>query len=279
MSQPVILLGGFYQFAAGQVLHHPCVSSRMLMWCRQGQGEAIIDGQRRQLSADHWLLMPWHHRVEYRADRRRPFLIGGIHLCPEHDPGPVELRVPHNCDDRLHAATNRRDVRWTGLDGLPEGDFAEHPGLRRLAEYIAERWTAGTIDTDQAQAMGRLLRDELLATATRLPATGLPAALTATIQAARSDLSRPLDLAALARMSGCSPATLVRLFRTHLDRSPMAWLRSERIETARRLLLSTALPVAAIGARVGITDKHRLAKLFSTATGRSPRQWRQHQEL
>lgn len=279
MGSPLVLHANHYQFAAGQRVENPRVGSRMLLWCRHGIGQVEVDGQRRSLEADAWLLLPWRHRVIYMADRRKPFLVGGIHLCPDHDPGPAELRVPHQADDPLQRSPLRRDARWPGLDGLPGGDLGAHPGLRQLGEWIVLRWISGPVETDQARAMAALLLDELGHSAGRGAGAALPPALTAAVTVARRDLARPLDLAAMALGAGCSPATLVRLFRRHLRRSPMAWLRGERIEEARRLLASTALPVAAVGAQVGIADPHRFAKLFRAATGRPPRTWRQAQRL
>ena len=279
MGSPLVLYANHFQFAAGQRLENPCVGSRMLLWCRQGLGEVTVDGVRRVLPADAWLLLPWRHRVIYAADRRHPFLVAGIHLCPDHDHGAAELRVPHVADDPLHRSPLRRDARWPGLDGVAGGSFAGHPGLRLLGEWIVTRWIAGPVDADQARAMGGLLADELRRSVGPAGGTILPAALQTGIVVARRDLARPLDLAGLARVAGCSPATLVRLFRRHLRRSPMSWLRSERLDSARRLLAGTALPVAAVGAQVGINDPHRFAKLFRAATGRSPRAWRQAQRL
>jgi AraC-like DNA-binding protein len=279
MGSPLVLYANHFQFAAGQRLENPCVGSRMLLWCRQGLGAVEVDGQRRVLEPDAWLLLPWRHRVVYTADRRHPFLVGGIHLCPDHDPGLAELRVPHQPDDPLQRSPLRRDVRWSGLDGLAGGSFAGHPGLRLLGEWIVGRWNADPVDPDQARAMAALLLDELRRSVGRAAATSLPVVLQAAVEVARRDLAKPLDLAAMARAAGCSPATLVRLFRRHLRNSPMAWLRAERIEEARRLLASSALPVAMVGLRVGIDDPHRFAKTFRAATGHSPRTWRQTQRL
>jgi AraC-like DNA-binding protein len=280
MAHPVVLLANHYQFTPGQELESPCVGSRMLLWCRQGLGTVVVDGRTCPLPAERWLLLPWRHRVCYQADRRRPFLVGGIHLCPDHDQSvPVEPGVPHAVDDPRHALACRRDAVWPGLGGIAGGGCADHPGLRDLAEWVVARWTEQPVGAEQARAMGVLLVAELLATAGRTRAAAVPPALATALGRARADLARPLDLAALAAAAGCSPATLVRLFRGHLRCSPMAWLRSERLEAARRLLASTALPIAEVGARVGIVDPHRFSRMFQAATGMSPRQWRQHRQL
>lgn len=279
MGSPAVLHANWFQFAPGQAVENPCVGSRMLLWCRQGDGEVVVDGQRRGLPADAWLLLPWRHRVEYRADRRHPFLVAGIHLCPDHEAGTIELRVPHRADDPLHASPARRDARWPGLAGLPGGSFADAPRLRELAEWIVARWVVGAIAAEQARAMALLLIDELQRAAGLPAAAALPSALAAALRAAEAGLARPLDLAALARAAGCSAPTLVRLFRRHLNCAPMAWLRGRRLEEARRLLAGGALPVAEIGRRVGIPDAQRFAKLFRSATGLSPRAWRARQRL
>jgi AraC-like DNA-binding protein len=282
MANPVVLHANHFQFAPGQELENPCVSSRMLLWCRQGLGTVEVDGRACPLAADAWLLLPWRHRVRYRADRRRPFLVGGIHLCPDHDPAlAVELRVPHAAADPLAAAAHRRDAPWPGLAGVAGGSGAGagQVRLRDLAEWVVARWTAAPVDAGQARAMAELLVAELQAALAPGADAALPAGLAQALRLVRADLARPQDLATLARAAGCSPATLVRLFRGHLQRSPMAWLRSERVEAARRLLASGALPVAEIGRRVGIPDPQRFCRVFQAATGMPPRQWRQRCQL
>lgn len=275
MGIPVVLHANHYQFAAAQAVENPCVGSRMLLWCRQGGGEVEVDGQRRRLEADAWLLLPWRHRVRYRADRGRPFLVGGVHLCPDHAAdAPIRLEVPHAAEHPLHREAARRDARLPGLDGLAGGSFADHPRLRQLAEYIVEVFAAGAADVAAACAMGGLLWRELGAAAAAPSGRQLPVPIIAAQGAVRRDLAGRHSLASLAAVAGVSQPTLVRLFRRHLHAAPVAWLRAERLEAARRLLATTSLPVAEIGRRVGIADPQRMSRLFSAAHGQGPRAWR-----
>ncbi len=280
MSGPVVLHANQYQFAPGQSLHNELVGSRMLLWCRQGAGRIEVDGAVMPLPADAWTLLTWRHRIRYEADRRRPFVVCGIHICPDHDHDvAVEMRVPHARDDLQHQVRHRRNIHWPGLDGRPAGLMSASPRLRALGDYIIARWTDQMVGSDQARAMAVMLVDELQSAVGAGATDRLPDALARTVTLVQTRLSVRHDLGRLAAAAGCSVPSLVRLFRQHLQRSPMAWLRDQRISSARRLLSTTAQPVAMIGATVGIPDRQRFAKVFTQATGMSPRAWRQRQRL
>jgi transcriptional regulator GlxA family with amidase domain len=56
--------------------------------------------------------------------------------------------------------------------------------------------------------------------------------------------------------------------------SPIAYLRRQRIERARRLLRETDLPVGAIALQVGFNDFSYFARTFREVVGVTPRGYR-----
>jgi transcriptional regulator GlxA family with amidase domain len=88
------------------------------------------------------------------------------------------------------------------------------------------------------------------------------------------ELAQPIAVADLARRFRLSHNHLTRLFRSHLGRTVVAWLRHRRAERARELLLHSDLPLAEIGRRVGLSDAQRLNKVLRGEFGQSPRQLR-----
>ncbi len=101
-----------------------------------------------------------------------------------------------------------------------------------------------------------------------------PAVVTA-VHALEERLDHDWGLVELARLLGLNRSYLVRLFKRHTGQSPMAWLARRRAEKAAVLLLTTELPVAAVGRAVGWRDPNYFARRFRAAFGLSAREYRQ----
>ncbi len=77
-----------------------------------------------------------------------------------------------------------------------------------------------------------------------------------------------------AAKSGVSRRVLERRFQASLGRSPHSMIQHERIERAKRLLTTTALPVAAIAERCGFQSNERLTVNFRELVGVPPATYR-----
>lgn len=85
---------------------------------------------------------------------------------------------------------------------------------------------------------------------------------------------RALRLAEVAAACGWSASRLAHRFREQVGMPPMRWLEEHRVARARELLLVGSLPVAAVGAEVGIADPVYFARVFRRRSGCSPRAFR-----
>jgi AraC family transcriptional regulator, L-rhamnose operon transcriptional activator RhaR len=99
-------------------------------------------------------------------------------------------------------------------------------------------------------------------------------AVVAALQALEERLDHEWGLDELAKLLGRNRSYLVRLFKRHTGLSPMAWLARRRAEKAAVLLLTTDLPVAAVGKVVGWHDPNYFARRFRAAFGLSAREYR-----
>lgn len=91
---------------------------------------------------------------------------------------------------------------------------------------------------------------------------------------AMSRLGDPeLSVHALAHAHHVSDRKLYALFADVAD-SPAAWLRSQRIAVARRLLATTDLSIAAVALKTGIPDASSFSRAFRREVGVSPREFR-----
>ncbi|NUS10087.1 MAG: helix-turn-helix domain-containing protein [Streptomyces sp.] len=87
-------------------------------------------------------------------------------------------------------------------------------------------------------------------------------------------LDRPLTLAELARHAAVSVRTLNRRFRAETGLSPLQWLLHQRIERARELLETTALPVDQVARACGLGTADSLRQHMSRRVGLTPSEYR-----
>ncbi len=79
-----------------------------------------------------------------------------------------------------------------------------------------------------------------------------------------------IDLDFLAREAGVSKFYLVRLFRAHLDVTPMGYAWQRRVTTAVDLLLGTGLPLGAVARRCGFATTQHFSRRIRQHTGLPP---------
>lgn len=172
--------------------------------------------------------------------------------------------------DRLHAAA--------GAGGEPVAPAADPDTLARLmaeaAARMRDRSPLQAVENSAAAAalLARVLADRRAAAAGPTGAAPRPAERARL--ALREGLARRWRVAEIARLAGLSPSQLHRVFRAETGLSPLAWLRTERINAAKPLLLDAGRPVAAVAEAVGYPDPFHFSRDFRALTGRSPRAFR-----
>lgn len=72
-----------------------------------------------------------------------------------------------------------------------------------------------------------------------------------------------------------SASTLTRKFRRVLGRTPAEEIKRSRVETARRLVASTEMPLAEVAVASGLGSQSLLSRYLKEATGHTPRALRQ----
>ncbi|MEV4257716.1 helix-turn-helix domain-containing protein, partial [Spirillospora sp. NPDC049652] len=91
---------------------------------------------------------------------------------------------------------------------------------------------------------------------------------------AQRHLDRPLTVADLAARAATSPATLHRRFQAELGTTPLAWLTSERVTLACRLIENGDLGLDAIARATGLGTPANLRAHVRRRTGLSPTAYR-----
>lgn len=96
-------------------------------------------------------------------------------------------------------------------------------------------------------------------------------------QRIRSDLARTWRVADLSAMAGLSPSQLHRRFLDLVGATPMDWVRRERMNAAKRLLVESDEHIADVATRCGYSDPFHFSRDFRRVTGRSPTAFRHSQ--
>lgn len=212
--------------------------------------------------ANHELVMVVSGQVE--TDMAGQITVAGPGVCKFH-----QHRVPHAERAIGGQAVRLLLVAWREAEGydlthLPREVPDRNGRLRLLLEWMTE--------VDPGPTKQRIL-DGLLEVFLAAYSGGASegGALAKVRRQVRERLAEPLRLDDLATMAAMSPFHFARTFKRETGTSPMAWVRDLRVEAARALLLSTALPLRAIAPQVGFTDEFLLSRAFRAVTGQSPR--------
>jgi AraC-like DNA-binding protein len=99
------------------------------------------------------------------------------------------------------------------------------------------------------------------------------------VDSIRADVSRKVDVNALAKEAGLSRAHLFRLFESSIGVPPRVYLNVMRLERAVAAVVNDNGNVAEIGTRLGFDEPAHFTRFFRNHTGVSPREFRKVSRL
>lgn len=91
-------------------------------------------------------------------------------------------------------------------------------------------------------------------------------------------LDEPLDVATLSAKAGISPSSFYALFKSATGQTPINFLIRARMRLACKLLEKTTLQIKEIAALLGYSDQFYFSRVFKTAHGVAPRDYRLRKE-
>ncbi len=94
----------------------------------------------------------------------------------------------------------------------------------------------------------------------------------------REHIAEPLQLADLAREAGMSKYHFLRTYKALTGVTPMADVRSIRLERAREMVVATDLPLKAIAMAAGLGTASFLCRLFRSTYGVTPSSLRKYSD-
>ncbi len=126
----------------------------------------------------------------------------------------------------------------------------------------------------RGQLVLNLLEHVLLRLYSTKPASETDARIALARDFLHANVESSAVLADVARVAGLSRARLCALFKEHLGTSPMAYLERLRLEQAARLLVFSSEDIAAIGDRLGYSERGYFEKRFKRHWGMTPKAYR-----
>jgi AraC-like DNA-binding protein len=87
---------------------------------------------------------------------------------------------------------------------------------------------------------------------------------------------REMDLSELSGLLNVCNDHFIRLFRSATNKTPAAYIRDFRLQEALKLLLGSDMSVTEIASEVGFSSGNYMTRVFHTAFGMTPVQYRKH---
>lgn len=138
------------------------------------------------------------------------------------------------------------------------------PADTLYAESLVQAAAAHVIKVAAAPGSTRTARD-----------SGLPPRrLAPVVDYIHAHLAERVTLEDLARVAGVSVSHFTRVFRASTGRSPHQYVLHERLDRARRALLSTGAPIAQIAEASGFADQSHLTRTMRRHLGLTPSELR-----
>ncbi len=273
-DKPVVVGANWYRFSSGERIVNPHVMSVSFVWVVAGGGQIHAGGRTFTVDGRHVVRLPWHHRVQYDANRHLPFHIGTLHVVPHHDRGaPVVPGVAHLPGDPMLGDP----ARSRGSVAFPPGSSTMSNGAARriteLATIAIERLGEGGFEEEYFRALGRLVMAENATWSDAHAHAAVPGSVELMMTFIRHHIAEPLPVARVAEAAGCSEATAQRLFKRHTGRSVQEWIRHRRMHEAGSLLRTTGMRVSEVSRLVGYPDPLYFSRAFHRAFGVAPSQF------
>lgn len=278
----IVLYANYACFGPGMFVKNGKVQSRMLLWCKSGQGIVTVNGKSFPFTSGCFLFIPWNHEIHYQADNDDPFIVAGIHMVPGMLPGTeINYRIFHSERADLPEYRIRKDALIPDFAEVFYGRFNESSPLAMLAEYIVSWFQWQPREEFMARNLAQALIYELIQIKRNLAGTfdNYPLPLKKILDFIDVHVENKMDVAMLAEHAECVPSTVFRLFKKHLQCSPCNWILKQKVRHAMELLKKTNLAVKAIGERVGIEDPYYFCKVFKKFAGSTASDYRKRHSL
>jgi AraC-like DNA-binding protein len=256
---PVFNIGGY--FSISETDEWTCGKHRFeqckFYYVVEGSCVVDIEGTHFEASAGDWLFIPANAEHSYYNCKGERFSKYWIHfdLYPNADifkylnlPYLIKVGVKDKVEELFKKLVNSAKT-----DELADKLAVKACILNLLVEFVKVSRPEGvSVKSREDKRLGDLLRF------------------------INENLDKELTIEVLAEKYFAHPNHFIRAFKDQTGQTPAKYIKSKRMETAKRLLESTDLSAAEITERIGINDPAHFSRLFKEYYNMPPARYRQY---
>ena len=161
-------------------------------------------------------------------------------------------------------------IAYVIVSGYDDFSYCQQALRLQITDYILKPVNyeefGGCIDNLKISLFERRVAEE--------PAEQEERAITGITRYLQEHLAEEVSLSVLAERFHLNPQYISQLFKNEIGVGFLAYLTNIRMEKAKKLLLSTPLPVAEVAERSGYGDYRVFTKVFKKSEGVTPSQYR-----
>lgn len=255
---------GFYPTAAYHYRQRKSgTDEHILIYCTQGQGEAVIENKKYRIAPYDYLIVPAGKAHTYWADAETPWTIYWLHLKGTGAEYVTELLY------RKMQAGNNKMLKTDEM-------IATFKAMYHTLQlgYSIENILFCTLNLNQLVKL--FLHPE---NAVRYEDTVHEENFDKVIRYLKDNIARSVSLKDIAAIANLSAAHFCNSFRKTTGQSPIEYFNQLKIQRACQLLQFSSHRINEIAQMVGIEDAYYFSRLFTRTMGVSPKEYRSRLEF
>ncbi|WP_299183424.1 AraC family transcriptional regulator [uncultured Neptuniibacter sp.] len=262
LSEGLYPLGmGYYRQASGHQMERKEHDDNLLIYCLEGEGEGIINGQKSRIRSGDILLIPKGVPHTYQARKRKPWTIYWVHFHGNH----AEAFVQHL---QQRESNHRHYIMPIGIHSRLASDF-EALLEARESTYNINAYICAANQLRQILSHIALLQPLARQKQSR---GGLDIERVHSLM--QTHIHEQLDLDTLAGSISLSKYHFVKKYKEVTGTTPINHFIQLKIERACHLLDTTNNGINEVAFAVGYEDAYYFSRIFKKLMGVSPSQYR-----
>ena len=254
---------GYFPNAEHHFIDRPAGTDEyILIYCVKGEGWYVLDGERHEVRANQFFLLPPNRAHSYGAHERRPWFIYWFHFKGEkaceiarHLTGVRTIEVSE-CS-RIAHRTAMLDEMLNVMEG--KGDARRICYVNMMLASLLASFVFVDVYRDARKPGAGDGNMSFVSKATHF---------------LNENVENRLTVKDMAAYMGYSESQFYRRFYENTGYAPMSYFLHLKIDHASSLLANTSLHIYQIAMKMGFDDPYYFSKFFKKMTGRSPQQYR-----
>ncbi len=225
----------------------------VLLYVIEGEGEVVLEGKKKKISAGDLLVLREKEKQEYKADEKNPMKTVWINYRADYIGAFMDA---YKVKSGIYSGDGCRKYFDAAID-ITHSTLPRRELCRVLAEQVHKIIeTISPIVIDQ----------EAVSFSTAEKICGM----------LDGSLYKKFDLSRASELLHMSKSNVIRIFKKQYGVTPYEYLLTSKMEAAKVMLTSTEMSIKDISDRLCITDEHYFSTLFTKRVGMRPSEYRKN---